>query len=133
MSETSIDQRLFERAQSLLKAHGIVSIVFGSLGVVGFLVWLLLVLVSFFGGNLSDIFGMIALTIIFFVVFLLPHLYLIVGGVQLIRRPSPKLARVIVIINLVLGVFWNLVLLVLAIINLTQIGDYERFYAKRKK
>lgn len=133
MSEVSIDQRLFERAQSVLKTHGILSIIFGALGVLGFIIWTLFASLSFLSGEFSDVLGMIAITMIFFVVFLLPHIYLIVGGIQLIRSPSPKLARVIVIINLILGLFWNLVLLVLAIINLTQIGYYERYYGKHKK
>lgn len=133
MSEISVDQRLFERAQSVLKTHGILSIIFGALGVLGFIIWTLFASLSFLSGEFSDVLGMIAITMIFFVVFLLPHIYLIVSGIQLTRSPSPKLARVIVIINLILGLFWNLVLLVLAIINLTQIGDYERYYGKHKK
>jgi hypothetical protein len=133
MSDVRDDQRLYERAHSLLRAHGIVSIVFGALGVFAFIMWLLLVLVVVVEGNVVDIVGMTALTILFFVLFLLPHVYLIVGGIQLVRSPSPELARIIVIINLVLGVFCNIVILVLSILNLTQMGDYEHHRAKHKK
>ena len=133
MSEAAIEKRLFERANSLLKTHGIVSIVFGSLGVLAFIVWVLFASLSFFSGELSDVLGVAAISMIFGVIFLVPHVYLIIAGVQLLRTPSPKLARTLVIINLVIGVFWNIVLLVLAIVNLTQISDYERHLSTDKK
>jgi uncharacterized integral membrane protein len=58
---------------------------------------------------------------------------MIVAGYHLTREPAVKVARTLVIINLVIGVFWNLVLLIFAIINLTQLSDYERGRTTHKK
>ena len=130
MKEINYEMMLFNRAQGMLKAHGIVAIVFGSLGVVGFLFGLLFVVQIAIFAQLADAVGAIALAAAIFVLFTIPHVYLIISGAQLVRTPSPKLAKTLVIINLVIGVFWNHALLILAIINLTQIGDYERHYKK---
>jgi len=130
MKEINYETVLFNRAQGMLKAHGIVAIVFGALGVLGFLVGLLFVVQIAIFAQLADAVGAIALAAVAFVLFTVPHVYLIIAGAQLVRTPTPRLAKTLVIINLVIGVFWNYVLLILAIINLTQIGDYARHYKK---
>ncbi|HEY8886190.1 MAG TPA: hypothetical protein VIM31_01675 [Candidatus Microsaccharimonas sp.] len=131
-SEVNYEKLLFDRATSALKVHGILAIIFGGLGA---LLGLLLIAVTSLG-TLSDptydsynsplgLFFVSAMIVVFWV---LPHAYLIASGMYLTREPSPKLARTLVIINLVIGVFYNLILLVIAIVNLTQITDYERGY-----
>lgn len=123
----------FQKADSLLRVHGLLSIIFGSLGVLGGLLFLLLLGIGSTASlRLEDTIGAFAFGIFALVLFVLPHVYMIIAGAYLMKQPAPKLARVLVIINLVLGVFWNLVLLVFAIINLVQLDDYERGYPKKK-
>lgn len=135
--EVFYEKLLFSRAASTLKIHGIVSIVFGSLGVLGALIFTLFLMVASytddsFNGYDSTM-GIFFVSALIFVFWILPHVYLIVAGTYLMRQPSPKIAKTIVIINLVIGVFWNLVLLIFAIINLTQFTDYERGYHLHKQ
>ena len=122
---------LYDRAAGMLKVHGILSIVFGGLGVLMALFFISIMFITstayesfnrFDGSSL----GIFLVSIIFFVFWTLPHIYLIVSGLYLTRQPSPRIAKTLVIINLIIGVFWNYVLLVFAIINLTQIADYQK-------
>jgi hypothetical protein len=135
MTETSFDKVLFERAATMLRVQGIISIVFGGLGVVFGLVMMFM-----FG------LGMLAYenitnyavenfiwAVVMFVFVVIPHIYLIVAGTILLRQPTPGVARALTIINLVVGVFSNMIVLIFAIISLTQSGDYERHFAPRKK
>ena len=74
-----------------------------------------------------------AVTYLFFFIatllfWLVPHIYLVIAGVLLVRQPEPRIAKTLTIANLVVGVFWNYVILVLAIISLTQSRDYEEGY-----
>lgn len=136
-SEIHYEKLLYDRASSALKVHGILAIIFGGLGVLFGLVFI--VLMAF--GNISDpsydayssSLGILFLSALVVVFWILPHAYLITSGMYLIHEPSPKLARTLVIINLVVGVFYNLIMLVAAIVNLTQITDYERAYLVHKK
>lgn len=128
---------LYERAAGGLKVHGILAIVFGSLGVLGALIFTLLIALGTFADEsymaYDSSLGLFLVSIMIFVFWTLPHIYLIAAGSYLVREPAPRLARVFVIINLVLGVFYNLILLVIAIVNLTQASDYERGYHAHKK
>lgn len=129
---TNYEETFFERAASTLKIHGIIAIIFGSLGVFFGVMFMLLMAIGGLAASyqLDDALGVFALGLFAFVLWVLPHAYLIISGIQLTRQPDPKVAKVLVIINLIVGVLWNLVLLVFAIINLTQMGDYERGYKK---
>ena len=126
------EQTIFDRAAGSIKVHGILSIIFGALGTFfGFIFLIFIGLGGLIAGNqLDDVVGAFALGLFTFILFILPHVYLIISGVQLNRLTDPKAAKVLIIINLVVGVLWNLVILIFAIINLTQIGDYERYYKK---
>ena len=129
-SEINYEKLLYDRAASALKVHGILAIVFGGLGVLFGLVFI----ISMAFGNMADpsydayssSLGILSVTALVVVFWILPHAYLITSGIYLIRESSPKLARTLVVINLVVGVFYNLIILVIAIVNLTQITDYER-------
>ena len=77
--------------------------------------------------------GALLVGLFLFVFWILPHIYLLVAGLYLVRRPSPNVVRTLVIINLIVGVFWNIILTVFAIINLTQLRDYEQGYTSKKK
>lgn len=123
----------YRRAASGIRIHGILAIIFGILGTVfgAFITSAIAV------GNFSEVSSgsvhnldasfYIAAFIIFALV-ILPHIYLVVSGTYLLRQPTPKLVKVLVIINLIIGVLWNLIILVIAIINLTQLSDYTRGY-----
>lgn len=135
--EAYYEKLLFERANSALKAHGIVSIVFGALGILFGIFMLILVSIGTvtdptYDDNSSSL-GLFFVSIFMLVFWLLPHAYLITSGIYLTRQPSPRLAKTLVIINLVVGVFYNLVILIFAIVNLTQSGDYERGYHLHRK
>lgn len=124
----------FEKADGLLKVHGILSIIFGGLGVLfGLLFMIMMGLGSVASMDLEDTISAFAIGIFAFVLFVLPHIYLIIAGSYLLKTPPVRTARVLVIINIVIGALWNLVLLVFAIINLTQIDEYERGYPHNKK
>ena len=130
------EKLLYARASSTLKIHGILSIIFGGLGTLAAIILMLILAV----GNLSDqsysadgsILGLFFVGLLTFIFWGLPHAYLIVSGLYLIKKPAPKVAKTLIIINLVIGVFWNLVLLIFAIINLTEISDYEHGYHVQK-
>jgi len=133
MTETNLDKQLFERAASMLRVQGIISIIFGGLGVfIGFLI-----MVGFGIGIVTDYSsasaaGALFMAAVTFVFFFLPHIYLIISGVTMLRQPQPNIARILTIINLVVSVFWNWITLVFAIISLAQSGDYERYYNHKK-
>lgn len=121
----------YDRAVTTLRVHGIISIVFGGLGVLTTLLFGLMIAIgsalggAFDGYNEAAV-GLFFLGALVFVFWTLPHIYLLVSGVYLIREPSVKVAKTLIIINLIVGVFWNLVILVFSIINLTELADYER-------
>ena len=123
----------FEKANGLLRVHGILAIIFGGLGLLAGLLFLLVMGVSSLASaRLEDSISAFAIGVFTFVLFILPHLYLVISGVTLLKTPPVRTARTLVIINLIVGALWNLVLLVFAIINLTQLDDYERGYPVKK-
>ena len=129
--QTNYDKQFFERASNLLRVHGLISIIFGSIGVFFGLIFMVIMgIAGVATAQLGDVIGAFAMGVFTLVLFVLPHVYLIIAGIQLMKQPQPKVAKTLVIINLIVGVFWNLVLLIFAIINLTQIGDYEAHYSK---
>lgn len=121
-------------AATMVRVQGIVSIVMGSLGAVFGLILMIVFGISL-GAAYTD-----SQTIEFFVLFVLsllfivvPHVYLIISGVLLANRPAPKIARLLTIINLVIGAISNYVILAFAIISLVQSKEYEASYHVHKK
>ncbi len=134
MAEQTHEQAQFEKAAGMLRVQGILSIVFGGLG--AFFSLLLLVgiaLGSLAPGSEMDPVGGFILSFMTLIFAVLPHVYLIIAGVQLMGRPSPKVVRALTIINLIVGVLWNWVIGAFAIVNLVQLNDYERGYEKYAK
>lgn len=131
------EKLLYHRSESTLKIHGILAIVFGGLGTLSAALFTLLLIASTYADesfdNVNSPVGLFIVSAMIFVFWTLPHIYLIVAGSYLVREPVPRLAKTLVIINLVIGVFWNLILLIFAIINLTQLTDYERGYQGYKR
>ena len=119
----------YDQAASLVKTHGVLSIVMGAIGAFTGLAFLLIFVVAL-GVATTDA---DAVTYLFFFIatllfWLVPHIYLVIAGVLLVRQPEPRIAKMLTIANLVVGVFWNYVILVVAIISLTQSRDYEEGY-----
>jgi len=130
LTEAEIVQ--FERAASAINVHGILSIVFGGLGLLIALFFAGIFGLSAATGSLTpdDVIGFTIMALFGTVFMVIPHIYLVVAGVYLLKKPAPKVAKVLIIINLVIGALWNLILVIFAIINLTQISDYARGYVK---
>lgn len=124
MTDTKKNQR-YEQAASMVKVQGIMSIVFGSVGTLVGLIFLAIFAVSMgTATNGGDAFAFLLFFLFATFLWLLPHIYLIVAGVTLLRLPEPRVVKTLTIINLVVGFFWNYILLVFAIISLVQIADY---------
>jgi len=130
----------FERAANMLRVHGVLSIIFGALGVLsGAAMMLLFTMASYLpDAEVSSYedelgIGFMLLSLMVFIFWTLPHLYFLISGVYLLKNPSPKLAKGLIIANLVVGVFYDLVIFIFAIISLTQMSDYERGYAAHQK
>ncbi|MBC7564830.1 hypothetical protein H7100_01175 [Candidatus Saccharibacteria bacterium] len=136
-SEHNYVKMLYDRSTGALKLHGILAIVFGGLGTLGAVLFTLLVALGTFSDESYDTYnsplGLALVSAMIFVFWTLPHIFMIAAGSYLVREPAPKLAKTLVIINLVIGVFYNLIILVIAIVNLTQISDYERGYHVHKR
>ena len=132
----TIEDRRFYRAKGTIKAHGVLSIIFGGIGVLAGALFVAVFAAAlaqdptYDGGDISTL-GLVMLGIMAFIFWALPHAYLIIAGLLLVKDPSPKLAKGLLITNLVIGVFCNLVLFIIAIINLTQLADYERGYTEK--
>jgi len=139
-SQLDINQTLFERAASMYRVHGIIAIIFGGLGVLGgaLITFILIVATMLPEYEVQNVendlgFGLFMSAVLIFIFWTLPHLYLVVSGVYLVKNPSPLLAKGLIIANLVVGLFYNVIILVFAIISLTQSGDYERGYSVHQK
>jgi len=132
--QTDYEKILFDRSANLLRTNGILSIVFGSMGAFFGLLFMVLCAIAMMVSETSDDAAyMFLMGVGTLVLFILPHVYLIISGATLLRHPSPNVARTLVIITLVIGVFWNLVTLIFSILNLTQLRDYEVGYDKHIK
>jgi hypothetical protein len=129
----SITELNYQRSLGILKAHAIISIVFGGLGLAASLFLMAMFAFSVTEYNDYQIAGSLVMVFLVFVFGMLPHAYLVFSGITLLRLPSPSVARTLVIINLIVGVLYNLVVLIMAIINLVQIGDYEAGHKHAKK
>lgn len=118
----------YARAASLTRVHGILSIVFGAIGLVISLFIILFVSFAVTDPNSYQIAGAFVSGFLVFVFGVLPHAYLLFSGITLLREPAPSVAKTLIIINLVVSIFYNLVVLVFSIINLVQFDDYARGY-----
>lgn len=130
MSESPLTQDQLMRAhsaQKFMKAHGIVTIVVGGVMVLGaLLAMILLGWLSLSSRSQSDAIAAFVAGVVFFVLVMIPGIYLTWSGIALMRLPTVPVAKNITIINLVVSIIYqNYVLIVLAIIGLTQLNDYK--------
>ena len=119
----------YEQAASLIKTQGVLSIVFGGIGVfIGLVVLVFLWIVLSTSYATEDVIAALFLSLLGFVFLLLPHVFLVVAGVTLLRQPEPRVVRILTIITLVIGALENLVLLIMSILVLLKLDDYEALY-----
>lgn len=118
----------YAKAASMTRVHGILSIVFGSIGLAISLMFALLLLLAASDQGDNQIAGSLVTGFLVFVFGVLPHAYLLFSGITLLREPVPAVAKTLIIINLVVSAFYNLVVLVFSIINLVQFDGYARGY-----
>lgn len=133
MAETK-KQLAHTQALSMLRVQGIIATVFGGLGI--FFGLILMVIFAFAIGNAysdNELIEYTAWFIVSIIFILIPHIYLVVSGVILMRQPEPKTARLFTIINLIVGAMSNFVILAFAIISLTQTTAYEEGYKLNAK
>jgi hypothetical protein len=122
----------YETSKKFLKVQGVLSIVFGGLGT---LFGIPLIVFYALGASYdlqSDIgpIVFIVLSVLGLIFWMLPHIFLIVSGATLVRNPRPAVAKGMTIANLVVGAFWNYIILAFAIVSLVQSGHYAHGYKK---
>lgn len=128
MAETA-RQLAHDQAMSMMKVQGIIVTIFGGLGALfGIILMALFAIAIGQAYSDNDILEASIMFIGSILFILIPHVYFIVSGVILMRQPEPKLARLLTIINLILGAMSNYIILAFAIISLVQIKDYEEGY-----
>lgn len=133
MADTN-KKSIYRQAASMLKVQGIIALVFGGLGALFGLILMVIFGVAFSMAvrdtEIVEFFILFAVSVLFV---LIPHIYLIISGVILIRQPEPKLARLLTIINLIVGAVSNYIILAFAIISLVQAREYEEGYGDLQK
>lgn len=130
---TAADRQAFENAALMVKVQGIISIVFGGLGVLGSLFMLTVFAIRLVNAYVAVDVVLSSIFFICTVLFvLLPHAYLVIAGIVLVREPEPRMVKVLTIINIVFGALLNYVVLVFAIISLVQSGSYKDGYHLKK-
>ena len=125
--------RHYEAAASLIRVHGIISIIFGGIGLLFSLIIGLAFILTVDSTDGNQLLGGFILSLLTFLFAVLPHAYLLVSGIHLLKNPKPSVAKTLIIINLVVGALWNYIVLIFAIINLTQLADYRHGYPKTKE
>lgn len=131
MSETA-QQSAHNQAMSMMKVQGIITTIFGALGtLMGLVLMVVFALALGQAYTENDVVGALMMFIVSVLFILIPHIYLIISGIMLIRQPEPKLARLLTIINLVVGAVSNYVVLAFAIISLVMAKEYEEGYTTK--
>jgi len=135
MPETDYKAMLFHRAATMLKVNGIISIVLGGLATLFILFYIVL---AVFVASVSpdstsalsnpDAGSNLLVSMVIFVILLAPSIYTLVAGILFVRLPQPRVAKGLLIANIVVGAFVNTLGLIFAIISLTQLSDYTAGY-----
>ncbi|MFZ1301392.1 MAG: hypothetical protein WAQ27_02320 [Candidatus Microsaccharimonas sp.] len=134
MTTTTHETEQYKKAAGLLKTQAIIAIVFGGLGVlIGFILTVIFIAASGFSETEYQAVELIIYAVLTPLFIIVPYIYLLISGILLLRNPTPKLAKVLSIINIVFGALWNLVVLIFAVLYVAQSADYERGYKHTKK
>jgi hypothetical protein len=119
----------YTNAAKYVNVLGILSIVFGSLGA---LAGLLFVLSSFINPDYTAESAIVAMLMII-VFWVIPHIYFIISGIKFVKYPKPGETKGLAITTVVLGAIWNLILLAFAIVVLTQLRGYEEGFEQPRQ
>ena len=136
MTTTPIEFERYEKSLSALKMQAILSIVFGGIGILfSFLLVGMYILLSGLDPREIEmdrvelfLYGIVTPIFLF-----ISHVYFVVSGVVLLREPTPKVAQILSIVNIIVGVMWSLIILIFAALFLARTVDYERGYEEAKK
>jgi len=135
MPETDYKAMLFHRAATMLKVNGIISIVVSGLAILVIVLYAVLIATAALvssdpSASLSnpESGSNALLSLVLFIIIMIPCVYTLVAGILLVRLPSPRLAKGLLITNIVVGSFFNTLGLIFAIISLTQLSDYTAGY-----
>jgi hypothetical protein len=119
----------YEQSASIVKIHGILSIVFGSIGVAIGLIFLAIIGFTFIAAvTTADVVGIFIIMLLVLLFWILPQAFLIVSGVTLLREPDPRVVRILTITTLVISALENVILLATSIATLLKLDDYEQGY-----
>jgi hypothetical protein len=122
----------YDSAVSALKIQAILAIVFGGLGI---LLAFALVGLYILVGSLSmtelqpeeaielAVYGIVTPIALF-----ITHIYLVISGIVLLKKPDPKIVKALSITNIVVGAMFNLIVLIFAVLFIAKSGDYEKGY-----
>lgn len=124
--ESHVPSQKYQTAATMIKVTGILSIIFGSIGILFGIGYSLLIAASpSYAYNEVEIVP-IALIVGFLIMFwVIPHIYMIISGIYFLNKPSAAKVRGLAITSIVIGAIFNVILLAFAIINLIQAKDYE--------
>jgi len=117
----------YQTAAKFIKATGILSIIFGALGALFGIGYVLIYPHLPPDPEMTEV-PVVFLAIATTILWIIPHAFLTVSGVQLIKHPTPSKVRAFAIVTIVIGAIWNVILLAFAIVNLTQLRDYTAEY-----
>lgn len=117
----------YQTAAKFIKVTGILSIIFGALGALFGIAYVLIYPHIPPDPETADI-PVVFLTIATTILWTIPHAFLTVSGIQLIKHPAPSKVRALAITTIVIGAIWNIILLAFAIVNLTQLREYTAEY-----
>ena len=117
----------YQTAAKFIKVTGILSIIFGILGTLFGLAYVLIYPHLPPDPETAQI-PVVFLAIVTTIFWIIPHAFLTVSGIQLVQYPAPSKVRAFAIATIVIGAVWNIVLLAFAIVNLTQLRDYTAEY-----
>lgn len=135
MTTTKEISTRYEKSVSLLKTQAILTIVFGSLGVLAaFGLVGLYIAANQYGVYMTEEerIEMFAYMIVMPVFLFITHVYFIISGSFLLKSPTPKVAKTLSIVNVVLGAMWNWVILIFAVLYVAVSRDYENGYKQAK-
>lgn len=117
----------YQTAANLIRVTGILSIIFGALGALAGIGYTLIYPHIPPDPNVSEVPSAL-MAVLIAVFWIIPHAFLTVSGIQLVKLPEPAQVKGLAIATIVIGAVWNMILLAFAIVNLAQLKDYQQEY-----
>lgn len=121
--QTTEKSPAYKSSLTNIKVTAILSIIFGAIGTLFGIIGIIYMMTSPSRDyDTPEVAGLMTLLWIF------PHIFLIVSGIRLLVKPRPSEVKGLTITTIVIGAIWNVILLAFAIITLTQLGAYQNEY-----